>query len=520
MSEPRLALPTHHTPLAADDLSDVLGTQSTADFITGSLDIMDSQSMEGIRPERAWDYAYYAVHLHSRRLAEAPDAHTRAQLHLSLATRLARIGRHQEAVAFSTEAVARHRHLDLDPADLSGTMDLTDALAELARNLAGAGRGVEAVVASAEAVARWRAHAVPPLTNGLVAQSLAVHGALLWGIGHRDEAARTAEEATGLYRSHVDGVLADAKPGKWVSRVRFAAALSALATMLHASGREQQALEAAEEAVDVLRRLPPMILAQHRDDYAHALVVLGRGLLHARRVAEALAPAREAVEIHRRLAATTPDVHEPHLAAALLVLTECLDDPREALAPAEEALGMFRRLAAARPADFTSALADARDLVRLRTEQAEQARTPQPPAPPPPLDAEAVLLATGEHPATGPFEQRVAHLVGLWDADGRTNQWLATGTAFFILNCWSMAPSRRRSPQLASLALRDYVAACRTVAGGDRGWDAVLRQHADCPGCGQSWQLENLQVCTGCSRYTCYECQGVDHRGEFCEVVG
>ncbi|WP_148283057.1 MULTISPECIES: hypothetical protein [Kitasatospora] len=129
--------------------------------------------------------------------------------------------------------------------------------------------------------------------------------------------------------------------------------------------------------------------------------------------------------------------------------------------------------------------------------------------------ADAVLLATGARPATGPFAQRVARLVGLWEADGRSDRWLAGGTAFFLLNCWSMTPGRPATP-----ALRDYLAACRTAAGGGPGWDALLRHRINCPGCGVSWSLENIRACTGCSSYTCDDCQEADHRGEFCEVVG
>lgn len=528
-AEPGLAVPPHRAALAPDDPSRDLGEQSTADFIAGQLEIMDSQSSEGVRPERAWDYAYYAVHLHKRRLADASDERARAKLHLGLATRLARIGRYQEAVAFSTEAVARYRDLDL--ADLRGTVELTDALTELARDLAGAGRGVEAVETSAEAVGTWRANAVPPLTDGLVAQTLATHGGLLRGIGHRGEAVRATEEAIGLYRSHVNGVLADAKPGKWISMVRFASTLSDLGVMLHESGRQRQALEASEEAVDIFRRLRLSVLAQHRDVYARALTNLSGELLRVRRGVEALEAAREATEIYRRLAATSPDVHEPTLAGALVTLATCLDDPREALATAEEAVEMFQRLATARPGDFTPALEAAQDLVQLLIEEERGARSILPPAAPGtaphPRDAAAVLLAEGGRPAAGPFEQRVARLVELWDSGGRNDEWLATGTAFFILNCWSMAPERRgdrpgqrRSPLLGSPAVQDYVAACRTAVDAARGWDAMLRERLECPGCGVTWRLESIQACAGCSRYTCYECQGIDHRGEFCEIVG
>ncbi|MFF8268132.1 tetratricopeptide repeat protein [Streptomyces sp. NPDC016562] len=532
LADPRLALPTHPTALAPDSPSHALGEQSTADFITGQLEIMDSQSMEGIRPERAWDFAYYAVHLHERRLADAPDERARAKLHLSLATRLARIGRYQEAVAFCTQAVARYR--DRDPADLSATVELTDALTELARDLAGVGRSAEAVEAAAEAVGTWRAHAVPPLTDGLVAQTLATYGDLLRETGQRDEAVRVTEEAVALYRSHVHGDFADVKPGRWISTVRFASALSSLGVMLRDTGGQRPALEACEEAVGIFRRLELSVLAQHRDAYARALAHLSGALLHAGRDAEAVDPAREAAEIYRRLAANSPEAHEAPLAGALLTLATCLSDPQEALAAAEEAAEMFQRLAPARPAEFMPPLETARDLVDQLLWKAEEergARTTLPPVTPETRphsrDADAVLLVESGPPPTDPFERRVARLVDLWDSDGRHDGWLVTGTAFFILNCWFMdserrddPPGQRRSSLLGSPAVQDYVTACRTAVEAAHGWAAMLRERRRCPGCGHTWRLENLQACAGCSRYTCYECQGIDHRGEFCEIVG
>ena len=49
-------------------------------------------------------------------------------------------------------------------------------------------------------------------------------------------------------------------------------------------------------------------------------------------------------------------------------------------------------------------------------------------------------------------------------------------------------------------------------APGGGGVMAMLHGRVYCPGCGQSWRLENIQACTGCSRYTCYECARLDHR--------
>lgn len=76
-----------------------------------------------------------------------------------------------------------------------------------------------------------------------------------------------------------------------------------------------------------------------------------------------------------------------------------------------------------------------------------------------------------------------------------------TGKAFYAVYCWHL---RHRTDR--EIARAEFVAASYDAIGGSAGWGAMLRERAACESCGDRYRLENIGLCTGCMRYTCYTC--------------
>ncbi|MCI3224964.1 hypothetical protein [Streptomyces sp. NP-1717] len=100
-----------------------------------------------------------------------------------------------------------------------------------------------------------------------------------------------------------------------------------------------------------------------------------------------------------------------------------------------------------------------------------------------------------------PLEERVGGLVEEWIRDGRGSDHLVTGKAFFALYSWY---GRRWADH--DIGWSEYVAASYDFIGGRAGWEAMLRERTECEGCRDTYRLENIGLCTGCMRYTCYAC--------------
>ncbi|MCX4965810.1 hypothetical protein OHA98_13370 [Streptomyces sp. NBC_00654] len=100
-----------------------------------------------------------------------------------------------------------------------------------------------------------------------------------------------------------------------------------------------------------------------------------------------------------------------------------------------------------------------------------------------------------------PFEQRVGQAVGVWIREGRDHGHLLTGKAFFAVYSWYF---RHRTG--LDIAQAEFVTASYRFNGGSDGWNAMLRLRTTCESCQDTFRLENIGVCTGCMRYTCYAC--------------
>ncbi|MFN0182134.1 MAG: tetratricopeptide repeat protein [Gemmatimonadales bacterium] len=308
------------------------------------------------RREEALAASQEAVDI-NRRLAQArPDAFL-PDLAMSLNNLgiwLSNLGRHEEALAASQEAVDLRRRLAQARPDafLPG---LAMSLHNLGGDLSDLGRREEALAVSQEAVDLYRrfAQTRPDAFLPDLARSLNNLGIWLSHLGRREEALAVSQEAVDLYRR-----LAQTRPDAILPGL--ASGLSNLGNRLGDLGRREEALAASQEAVDIRRRLAQARPDAFLPDLAVSLHNLGGDLSHLGRREEALAASQEAVDLRRRLAQARPDAFLPDLAMSLNNLGNRLGDlghREEALAASQEAVDIRRRLAQARPDAFLPHLA-------------------------------------------------------------------------------------------------------------------------------------------------------------------
>ena len=188
-------------------------------------------------------------------------------------------------------------------------------------------------------------------------------------VGRREEALDAAQQAVDLYRD-----LASASPAAYLPDL--AAAVNNLALRLADMGRREEALAAAEEAVAIRRDLADANPAAYLPDLAAAVNNLANQQAGAGRREEALDAAQEAVRLYRDLASASPAAYLPDLAGSVNNLANHLAGVgrrEEALAAAEEAVAIRRDLADANPAAYLPSLAGS--VNNLATHLADAGRT-------------------------------------------------------------------------------------------------------------------------------------------------
>ncbi|MEN6337701.1 MAG: tetratricopeptide repeat protein [Phycisphaerales bacterium] len=166
-------------------------------------------------------------------------------------------------------------------------------------------------------------------------------------LGRREEASKAAQEALDIYRR-----LAKDRPDAFLPELAWS--LNNLGDMLRDLGRREEALKAEQEALDIRRRLAKDRPDAFLPDLAMSLNNLGNMLSDLGRREEALKAAQEGLDIYRRLANDRPDAFLPDLATSLrtlgrcLAADACLGEAVEAFAAGVRALSSpFSRLPAA-----------------------------------------------------------------------------------------------------------------------------------------------------------------------------
>jgi nucleoside phosphorylase/tetratricopeptide (TPR) repeat protein len=178
-----------------------------------------------------------------------------ARLQNNLGNRLSELGRREEALAATQEAVALRRVLAQRNPD-AFQPHLAGSLNSLGNRLSELGRREEALAATQEAVEVYRvlAQRNPDAFQPDLAASLNNLGLMLSELGRREEALAATQEAVALRR-----VLAQRNPDAF--QPNLAASLNNLGAILSELRRNEEALAALEEALDNLWpffiRLPP-----------------------------------------------------------------------------------------------------------------------------------------------------------------------------------------------------------------------------------------------------------------------
>jgi tetratricopeptide (TPR) repeat protein/nucleoside phosphorylase len=317
-----------------------------------------AQTIEQQLPERTVSLRELAVWAVEARLAALPATEAaraeRARLQNRLGVGLSEVGRREEALRATQEAVELRRALAEARPDVF-LPDLASSLNNLGSRLRELGRREEALLATQEAVGLRRAlaEARPDAALPNLAISLTNLGAMLRELGRREEALRATQEAVELHRA-----LAGARPHAFLPNL--AGSLSNLGIELSELGRREEALLATQEAVELRRTL-----AQARPDaflpaLARSLSNLGARLGELGRREEALIATQQAVEHYRALAQAHPDAFRPDLASGLNNLGTTLSNlgrREEALRATQEAVELRRALAEARPDAFLPDLA-------------------------------------------------------------------------------------------------------------------------------------------------------------------
>ena len=210
----------------------------------------------------------------------------------TLGIRLSNLGRREEALAASQEAVDIYRRLAQTRPD-AFLPDLATSL----NNLGSHALQPRAARGGAGRQPRGRRHLIgasrkraPTPSSPTSRSSLNNLGADLSNLGRREEALAASQEAVDIYRR-----LAQTRPDAFLPDL--AMSLNNLGACLSDLGRREEALAASQEAVDIYRRLAQTRPDAFLPDLAMSLNNLGVDLSNLGRREEALAASQEAVDI-------------------------------------------------------------------------------------------------------------------------------------------------------------------------------------------------------------------------------
>ncbi len=185
------------------------------------------------------------------------------------------------------------------------------------------------------------------------ASRLANLGVRLSEAGRRDEALEPAQQAVDIYRQ-----LAEVNPAAYLPDL--AMSLNNLGGQLPEAGSPDEPLAPPQQALDIYRQLAEVNPAAYLPNLAGSLTNLGGQLSEAGRRDEALEPAQQAVDIRRQLAEVNPAAYLPELAMSLSNLGGQLSEAGrrdEALEPTQQAVDIYRQLAEVNPAAYLPELA-------------------------------------------------------------------------------------------------------------------------------------------------------------------
>ncbi|WP_168220957.1 tetratricopeptide repeat protein [Actinomadura sp. WMMA1423] len=306
------------------------------------------EAIENLLPNRHIDLdiaaAALAKRLAEHRLAATTAPAQRARIHDVLAIRLSYAGQHDHALTQSSTALHIRRELTAAPDGAAYLPDLAMSLNNHALRLAEVGRRDEAVPISQQAVDAYRDLAATNRAAHLpdLAMSLSNHAVRLAEVGRQDEAVPISQQAVDTYRDLAATNRAAHLPD-------LAMSLNNHADLLAEVGRRDEAVPISQQAVKMHRDLAAANRAAHLPDLAMSLNNHALRLAEVGRRDEAVPISQQAVEMRRELAATNRAAYLPDLAASLnnhaLRLAE-VGRRDEAVPISQQAVDAYRDLAA------------------------------------------------------------------------------------------------------------------------------------------------------------------------------
>ncbi len=103
-----------------------------------------------------------------------------------------------------------------------------------------------------------------------------------------------------------------------------------------------------------------------------------------------------------------------------------------------------------------------------------------------------------------------------WEAAGRRPSLLLRGLDLVALRCW-ISNTEGKRPAISD-TLSAYSAACDAAQ--PEGWyDALLAERDECRHCHQRYRVENLAICTLCTRTYCHFCLNERPRAETGQAI-
>lgn len=271
----------------------------------------------------------------------APDESDRHAGELtSLATRLGRLGKHDEGLVAIQEAVRIRRFLvGVSTAYIPGFARSLNNLSSLLGQL---GRQEEGLVAIQEAIRIRRALAEtdPDRYLPVLASSLNILSNLLAGLNRIDEGSAASREALAI-----NWRLAETEPDTYLPEV--AGSFVNASIRLYESKQLDKALATGEEAASLFRQLTLENRAAHLSGLAMSLNNLAIWWYECGDLERALAATEEAVAAYRDLVRFSPVAHLSHLAGLLNIRRNLLRELgrlEESLVSGEEAVAAYRQL--------------------------------------------------------------------------------------------------------------------------------------------------------------------------------
>ncbi|MBA2474154.1 MAG: tetratricopeptide repeat protein [Pseudonocardiales bacterium] len=265
--------------------------------------------------------------------------------------------RYRAELLWPAAALAR-RVYDTLPATAGGAQR-AHRLDNLGLRLSALGRWEDAVLATTEAVGVYRRLSATNRTafEPDLARSLNNLSVMLSDGGRHCDALAASTQAVDIRRRLATVNRTAFEPG-------LAMALNNLSVVLSNLSRRAEALSASTQAVEIYRRLAATDPAAFEPGLARALTNLGADLSDLGRLPDALIVTTQAVDIRRQLAAANPSAFEPDLARGLWVFARVraagqVELP-QALTAARESVALFEGMVQQCPRVFTGDLRGAR----------------------------------------------------------------------------------------------------------------------------------------------------------------